>query len=94
MNEIAHLLTVADTYIEAASVKEVTLSHRLFGDSKKLTALRDGADITVSRFNGAMIWFSANWPDGAEWPEGIGRPITPEILDAILLPTSEREDAA
>jgi len=76
MTEIAHLLTLADAFIAATSVKEVTLSHRVFGDSKKLAAIRGGADITLGRFNAALEWFSANWPEGAEWPEGIARPTT------------------
>ena len=76
MTEIAHLLTLADAFIAATSVKEVTLSHRVFGDSKKLAAIRSGADITLGRFNAALEWFSANWPEGAEWPEGIARPTT------------------
>ena len=76
MTEIAHLLTLADAFIAATSVKEVTLSHRVFGDSKKLAAIRGGADITLGRFNAALEWFSANWPEGAGWPEGIARPTT------------------
>lgn len=74
MNQISHLLKLADAYIEATSIKEVTLSHRLFGDSKKIGAMRAGADITISRFNSAISWFSDNWPDGADWPEQIMRP--------------------
>lgn len=74
MNDLAHILALADRYLEATGIKEVTLSHRIFGDSKKLTALRDGADITVSRFNTSLEWFSANWPDGADWPSEVYRP--------------------
>ncbi|TRD03819.1 hypothetical protein FJV76_14385 [Mesorhizobium sp. WSM4303] len=76
MTEIAHLLSLADRFIGATSIKEVTLSHRVFGDSKKLAAIRSGADITLGRFNGALEWFSTNWPDEAEWPKGIARPET------------------
>lgn len=75
MIEIAHLLAVADAYMIATSVKEVTLSHRLFGDSKKLTALRTGADITLTRFNAALAWFSENWPDETAWPASVARPV-------------------
>lgn len=74
MTEIAHLLGLADAFIAATSIKEVTLSHRVFGDSKKLTAIRNGADITVGRFNAAIEWFAANWPEGAVWPDGVARP--------------------
>jgi hypothetical protein len=76
MTEIAHLLSLSDRFIEATSVKEVTLSHRVFGDSKKLAAIRNGADITLSRFNAALEWFSVNWPDDAEWPVSVPRPVT------------------
>lgn len=74
MFEITHFIDLADAYLAATSTKEVTLSHRVFGDSKKLTAIRNGADITVGRLNGAIEWFSENWPAGAEWPSSISRP--------------------
>lgn len=74
MFEIAHLIVIAEAYAHRASVEEKTVSSRVFGDSKKLAALRGGADITVGRFNSAMRWFSANWPAEAEWPAGVPRP--------------------
>lgn len=75
MIEIAHLLCLANAYQRATALEDVTLSHRVFGDSKKLAALRSGADITVTRFNNAIIWFSANWPADLEWPEQVFRPL-------------------
>ena len=78
MSEISHLLTIIDTFTAATSVKEVTLSHRVFGDSKKIAALRSGSDITLGRFNAALDWFASNWPDGIDWPSGIARPVTSE----------------
>ncbi|MBA3576218.1 MAG: hypothetical protein H0W39_01180 [Sphingomonas sp.] len=74
MIEIAHLLAVADAYKQATSLEDVTVSHRLFGDSKKLAALRTGSDITLGRFNAALHWFSANWPAAAVWPDEFNRP--------------------
>ena len=66
MNTIENLLAVADAYKKASGLShDRTVSHRVFGDSKKLTALRDGSDITTRRYNDAMVWFSENWPDGA-----------------------------
>ncbi len=63
MNTIETLLARADSYKEAAGIHhDSTVSHRVFGDSKKLSALRDGADITLRRFNEAMRWFDQNWP--------------------------------
>lgn len=78
MTEIAHLLTLTDNFIEATSIKEVTLSHRVFGDSKKLAAIRNGADITLGRFNTALEWFSDNWPANAKWPDAVTRPAASE----------------
>lgn len=74
MLQIAHLLELADEYRRVAGVEDKTLSFRIFGDSKKLAALRSGADITTERFNSALVWFDANWPDKATWPEGVQRP--------------------
>jgi hypothetical protein len=74
MIDLRNILSLADAYATATDVREVTLSHRLFGDSKKLAALRNGADMTVGRFNAALLWFSANWPATVAWPEGIERP--------------------
>lgn len=67
---IATLVGIADQFRSAAGgLSETTLSHRIFGDSKKLTALRGSADITVGRFNAAMRWMAENWPEGHERPE-------------------------
>jgi hypothetical protein len=74
MFQIAHLLALADEYQRVTSAEDKTLSFRVFGDSKKLSALRGDADITTARFNGAVHWFAANWPEGATWPAAVERP--------------------
>lgn len=74
MMQIAHLLELADAYQRAVPVEDKTLSFRVFGDSKKLAALRADADITTQRFNAAVGWFAENWPEGAAWPDAIERP--------------------
>lgn len=74
MQQIEHLLTVADAYKDAIGIEDTTVSARVFNDGKKLTALRNGADITVGRFNAAIRWFDDNWPDGAKWPSSVARP--------------------
>ena len=72
---VQDLLRIADAYKEADGLTvDSTVSHRVFGDSKKLSALRCGADITVGRFNAALQWFAANWPEGASRPEGLPPP--------------------
>lgn len=63
------LLAVADLYRSLTEVEEVTLSYRIFGDTKKLRLLRDGRGITLERFNASMSWFAANWPGDVALPE-------------------------
>lgn len=79
MLKITHLLDLADRYQAVEFCADKTLSNRLFSDTKKLSALRNGADITVSRFNDAVQWFSHNWPEKAVWPENIIRPSVAEV---------------
>jgi len=83
MIKIEDLVAVADAYREAVGgATETTVSHRVFGDTKRLSALRDGREITVGRFNHAMRWFAENWPKEAEMPKTLspylGRDATPQ----------------
>jgi hypothetical protein len=70
MLNVHTLLKTADAFQAACSdLSDKTLSYRVFGDTKKITALREGGDITVGRFNSAMKWFAVNWPKGVDVPE-------------------------
>ena len=67
-----NLIDVAEAYCKVTGIeRESTISHRIFGDTKKLTALRGSADITLSRFMLAFAWFSENWPDGQPVPPAL-----------------------
>lgn len=80
MNGIDQLLTVARAYGAATGLELSQVSWRVLGDTKKLGALEQGADIQVGRFERAMQWFSDNWPSQVEWPDGITRrPLTAEV---------------
>lgn len=68
------LLTLSDRMQALTGLPETTISHRVFGDTKKLAALRAGADLTTGRFNAALAWFRANWPEGAVLPEVLAVP--------------------
>lgn len=75
MLNIEHLLTLADEYGKAAKFEEATVSTRVFNDGKKLGAIRSGAaGITIRRYNTAIEWFAANWPENAAWPTDVPRP--------------------
>ena len=77
MLQIAHLIALADEYQRACPIEDKTLSFRIFGDSKKLTALRGTSDLLTGRYNAAIAWFSANWPEKAKWPAEVARPYVP-----------------
>ena len=69
MIETSTLIARLDAYKAASGiVEDTTVSHRVFSDTKKLSALRNGGDITVRRFNAAMAWLDLNWPTPAESP--------------------------
>lgn len=77
-----HIVRLASIYAEAEAKPLVTVSSRVFGDSKKLSAMADGADITVRRYAQALQWFSDNWPANAQWPEELERPLpSPDAAD-------------
>lgn len=74
MDQIAHLVVLIETYCAAMKIAEATLSSRLFNDGKRIASIRGGSDIGVRRCREAMQWFSDNWPDVADWPDGVMRP--------------------
>lgn len=74
MVQTEHILTLAFAYADALGIPLVTVSSRVFGDSKKLAAIEMGKDITVRRFGAAVQWFADHWPDNAEWPADVPRP--------------------
>lgn len=83
MNAIESILTLADAFTKAENIELSTVSWRVFGDTKKLPAMRAGADIQVTRATKALQWFSDHWPNGAEWPSEISRPErSPERIEA------------
>ena len=81
MTLVQQLCSVAIAFKEARRLSSGRVSTLVFGDGTKLTGLLSGrSDLTTSRFETAMRWFSANWPAGATWPSAVARPapIEPE----------------
>lgn len=70
----ATLLSVVDAYSSGKGWKDGTASTRIFNDGKKVSQLRSGASITISRMNDALRFMSDDWPDGVEWPSNVNRP--------------------
>lgn len=79
MDAIDHLFRICISYSAATGLSEATISTRLFRDGKGLSRIRAGGDIGTRRLERAMKWFSANWPEGAEWPADVPRPDTPTL---------------
>lgn len=88
MLDTAHLIAIADAYKLASGIdRDQTASYRIFGDSKKLSSLREGGDITVARFNASLDWLRVNWPEGHNLPEGLmGGVHTPAHVPAPAAP--------
>lgn len=51
------------------------ISTRVFGDGKTFARIEAGGDLTTGSFERAMRWFSEHWPEGAEWPVDVARPV-------------------
>ena len=69
------LLAVARAYCAARSLSLARVSTLVFNDGKKLGGIADkGADLSTSKFEAAMAWFSTHWPVGVEWPRAVPRP--------------------
>ena len=86
MFAISDLICLFDAYKTSAGVTDdARVSYRVFSDSKKLAALRKGGEITVGRFNSAVLWFGDNWPKDKE---------RPALLSKMLAARMSKSDAA
>jgi hypothetical protein len=82
MEQIAHLLKLAEEFCVSTNIAEATLSNRLFMDGKRLTAIRAGSDVGVRRIGRAIAWLSDNWPPDVDWPAEVPRPsLLPEAAE-------------
>lgn len=69
------LLTVASAYAAARDISIARVSTIVFNHGRRLRGVAEGRDICTGTFERAMLWFSRNWPDDTEWPDGISRPV-------------------
>ncbi len=74
MIDARDILRLTDALQRIDPLPDTTISHRIFDDGKKLTAIRNGSDLTTSRYRVAVEWFDRNWPADALWPTDIVRP--------------------
>lgn len=78
MTLVDQLLTLARVYSKARDLSQSRVSTLVFNDGKVFDRLSVGKDMTTGRFETAVRWFSANWPEGADWPDEIERPVPSE----------------
>lgn len=95
MTLLDHLISVSEAFAAARGLSRSRVSTIVFGDGRKLDlVIRDGADITTRRLEAAMSWFSANWPAGAAWPDGVPRPAVAVAVAADAHPAAAASEAA
>jgi hypothetical protein len=75
MTQLEHFFLLVEAYCSATGAAEATLSGKIFSDGKRIAAIRNGSDVGVRRMAIAICWFSEHWPEGAEWPACVPRPI-------------------
>lgn len=75
MNFTDQIIKVANAYAEFSGISLKTASSRIFNEAKLLGLVLDrSATMTLSRAEKGLIWLSDNWPENAQWPEGVARP--------------------
>jgi len=74
MTLVEEIITVSKAYGTARGISLGRVSMLAFGDGNLLKRLESGSDLTTRRLEGAMRWFSANWPENGEWPDDVPRP--------------------
>jgi hypothetical protein len=70
-----HLAILASAYTKATNTSLAALGSAVFNDHRFFKRLSSGLDCTTSSAAKASDWFAENWPENAEWPAGILRPV-------------------
>lgn len=65
---------VVDAYCAHVRRSRSRVSFIVFGDGSRLDGIAAGKDLNTRSWERAMAWFSANWPEGLDWPAGVERP--------------------
>lgn len=79
MTMTGQLIAVATQYCDQTGRSVARVSTIIFNDGKKLGLIGAGGDLNTRSFEKAMAWFSENWPAGADWPEGVTRPLAEAV---------------
>lgn len=78
-----NLLRLAGAYAAKRGIGVPTLARTAAGDWRFFDRLRDDEKtFTARKYDEVISWFSANWPEGLEWPNGIVRPAEATSVEA------------
>jgi hypothetical protein len=71
-----HLLALARGYAAARGDLALSTVGRLAADDWRFfeRVQDDEKTFTARKYDEIIEWFSANWPDGAQWPSDVRRP--------------------
>lgn len=71
----AHLRACAEAYAAARGIGLPTIGRLAAGDWRFFDRLQDDTKtFTAKKYDEIIVWFSVNWPEGAEWPDSVQRP--------------------
>jgi hypothetical protein len=71
----AHILSLAAAFEQATGSSWRTIGKVAMNDNTFFVRIGRGDGFTIRTFDRILQWFSDNWPENAEWPEGIERPV-------------------
>lgn len=69
------ILTVAEAFRTATGRSETFVSRSALGRASALKSLRQGRDMHSGNIEDGLQWLSDHWPEGAEWPRDVMRPV-------------------
>lgn len=69
------LLLLATTFAGVSQSTLPTIGRLALNDNTFFHRLKSGDGFTVRTADKLLQWFSDNWPENTEWPEGIERPV-------------------
>jgi hypothetical protein len=69
----SNLRALFSAYQAATGRPLATIGKMVLGDPKAPSLLEEGRNFTVQLYDRMVGAVSDKWPDGAPWPEGVGR---------------------
>lgn len=73
MDYRTELVVLVEAFCAATERSEARIANLAGRDGQFFARIRDGKGCSVDTLDHLRAWFSANWPQGKPWPEGIER---------------------